>query len=289
MPTYRFSSVALLIAAVACAAPAVAQPGWGGGWGRSGWGSSMRGDWGGSRVNARSADSGDSREGRVDAAHFVADDAGDALGHGPITVTTAPERAVDTRGADPLAGDAQESRPLEPGAQGPNIQGPNIQGPVARDSDAQRLDTHATDTRDRAVYEAAVIDQLVKAGYDTTKPDPAGGQIAELKIVRDVLVPQEAKRKPVSGEMTIGASNYGTYTGMAIGVDLSKPRKALISTRLEARVRDRATGKPLWEGRAEIATREGDSKWTDQAIATRLAQALFERFPDRAGGKVASR
>lgn len=288
MPSYRISSVALLIAAIAGAAPAVAQPGWGGGWGRPGWGSSMRGDLGGSHLNSRSADSRDSREGRVDAAHFVAADAGDALGHGPITVTTvttAPQSAADTRGADQFAGDPEESRPLEPGAQGPSIP-----GPVARDSEAQRLDTRAADTSgDRAVYEAAVIDQLVKAGYDTTKPDPQGGQIAELKIVRDVLVPQEAKRKPVSGEMTIGASNYGTYTGMAIGVDLSKPKKALVSTRLEARVRDRATGKPLWEGRAEIATREGDSKWTDQAIATRLAQALFDRFPDQAGGKVASR
>lgn len=237
MPVNRLSTAALLLAAMACAAPAVAQPGWGG-WGRSGWGSSMGGNWGGSRLS-RAGSVQDDREGRVDTAHFVADDAGNALGHGPIAVTAAPETSADKD--------------------------------------------------DQAFYEAAVVDQLVKAGYDTTKPDPDGGQVAELRIVRETLVPQETKRKPVSGEMTVGASNRGTFTGMALAVDLSKPKKALVSTRLEARLLDRATGKALWEGRAEIATREGDSKWTQQAIATRLASALFDRFPEQSSDRVASR
>lgn len=237
MSVCRLTSTTLLIAALASASPALAQPGWG----RPGWGSSMRGDWGSSHVQSRS-DGRDSREGQVDAAQFVADDAGDALGHGPIAVVAAPEDG----GA----------------AQAPG---------------------------ERAYYEAAVVDQLVKAGYDTTTPDPDGGQIAELRIVRETLVPQEAKRKPVSGEAMMGVSNRGTMTGMAIAVDLSKPKKALVSTRLEARLRDRATGKPLWEGRAEIATREGDAKWTDQAIAGRLAAALFAHFPDPSESRAVSR
>lgn len=236
MSVCRLTSTALLIAAFASAAPALAQPGWG----RPGWGSSARGDWGASRMQPRGGGQ-DSREGRVDTAHFVADDAGDALGHGPVAVVAAPE-------------------------EGGTAQAPG----------------------ERAYYEAAVIDQLVKAGYDTTTPDPDGGQVAELRIVRETLVPQEARRKPVSGEAMVGVSNRGTTTGMAIAVDLSKPRKALISTRLEARLRDRATGKALWEGRAEIATREGDAKWTDQAIAGRLAAALFARFPEPSEGRVAS-
>ena len=145
------------------------------------------------------------------------------------------------------------------------------------------------DGQGMAAYEAAIIDQLVKAGYDTIKPDPEGGQIVELRIVRDVLVPPEGKRKPVSGEMGVGVSNWGTMTSMGIAIDLTKPKKALVSTRLEARVKDRVTDAPLWEGRAQIATREGDSRWTDQAIATRLAAALFERFKAGQGDKVAIR
>ncbi|MCW2363702.1 MULTISPECIES: DUF4136 domain-containing protein [Sphingobium] len=132
-----------------------------------------------------------------------------------------------------------------------------------------------------APFEAAVIDQLVKAGYDTLAQSQGdSGQVTELRIRRETLVPEETKRKPVSGEMMVGTGTYGSTMGMALAVDLSKPRKALVSTRMEARILDKATGAPLWEGRAEIATREGDSRWSDQAIATRLAEAMFERFPN---------
>lgn len=142
---------------------------------------------------------------------------------------------------------------------------------------------------DAAAYEAAVIDQLVGAGYDTLHRSADAGQIAEIRIVRDVLVPAERKRKPVSGEVTVGASNHGSMMGMALALDLSKPRKALLGTRLEVRMRDQATGEALWEGRAEMATRDGDDRWTEQAIATRLAAALFEHFPATGAARVARR
>lgn len=132
---------------------------------------------------------------------------------------------------------------------------------------------------DEATYEAAIVDQLVKAGYSTEAADPQGGQIAEIRIIRDVVVPEESRKKPVSGEMTVGVSNYGSMVGMAVAVDLTKPKKALVSTRLEARLRDRATDQLLWEAHATIETREGDDDWTQQAIATRLAAALFAHFP----------
>ena len=142
---------------------------------------------------------------------------------------------------------------------------------------------------DEATYEAALVDQLVKAGYDTAKPDPAGGQVVELKILRDTVVPEEEKRKPVSGEADVTVSNRGTGYGLALAVDLSKPKKALISTRLDAQIKDRTSGATLWEGHATIVTREGDSHWTDQAIATRLAAALFDGFPNDATAVLAER
>jgi hypothetical protein len=133
-------------------------------------------------------------------------------------------------------------------------------------------------------FEAAVIDRLVQAGYDTTIINPAGGQTVELHITRHDVQPQEAPHKPVSGEMSMGVSNRGSMMGMAVNVDLSKPRAALVSTRLEARIRDRQSNAVLWEGRAEISTRDGDSHWTEQAVATKLAQALFDGFPNRSDG-----
>ena len=135
------------------------------------------------------------------------------------------------------------------------------------------------DSRQSATFEAAVIDQLSHAGYDTIKVDPQGGQIVEVQMVRDVLVPEEAKRSPLSGEMEVGVSNRGSSLGLALAYDATKPRKALLETRLEARIKDRVSGKLLWEGHAQIATREDDSHWNENAIAGRLAGALFDHFP----------
>jgi len=137
----------------------------------------------------------------------------------------------------------------------------------------------SSDSREEATYQAAVIDQLARAGYTTNAPAPAGGQVAEVRVTHDVVRPEEPRRSPVSGETTVGVSNRGSMFGMAINVDLSKPAKALVSTRLEARIRDRATNTVLWEGRADIVTRDGDRRWTQQKIASRLAGALFEDFP----------
>lgn len=137
------------------------------------------------------------------------------------------------------------------------------------------------DARSAATFEAAVVDQLAKAGYNTVTQKPDSGQIAEVRVIHDVVRPEETKRNSVRGEATVGVSNRGNYTGLALNVDLSKPAKALVSTRLMARIKDRATGAVLWEGRADMVTRDGDDRWTEQAIATRLAAALFEDFPAR--------
>lgn len=129
-----------------------------------------------------------------------------------------------------------------------------------------------------AIYAAAVVDQFARLGYRTDAPDSAAGKIAEVHVAHETIVPEEVK-KPVSGAMAVGVSNRGSAYGMAVNVDLTKPRAALVTTTLEVQIRDRATGKPLWEGRADINTREGDSKWSAGEIAAKLAAALFERFP----------
>ena len=140
------------------------------------------------------------------------------------------------------------------------------------------------DERERATYEAAVIDRLAGVGYDTAAKAGEEGQTVELNIRHAEAEPAEAPHKPVSGEMAVGVSSRGgSYEALGLNIDLSKPRKALLSTRLEARIRDKATGAVLWEGRADITTRDGDPKWTDQAIATKLAGALFAGFPGKNG------
>jgi hypothetical protein len=225
-------SLPLLLVAALAATPAFARsPGM---WGPS-WGDPFPDRWG--PTAARSGP--DSREGKIDADSFVAQDARAQLGHGAVAIVAAP-------------GGTESAS-------------------------------------DEAAYEAAIVDQLVKAGYDTARPDPAGGQVVEIKILRDTLVPEEQKRKPVSGETSVTVSNRGTAYGMALALDFTKPRKALLSTRLDAQIKDRTTGATLWEGHASIATREGDSHWSEQAIAVRLAAALFDSFPNASTAVLATR
>lgn len=130
------------------------------------------------------------------------------------------------------------------------------------------------------VYEAAVVDELAKLGYDTAVSGAEGGQVAQIGISHSVVVPEEAKRKPVSGAMEVGVSNRGNYSALALNVDLTKAKKAIVSTRLDVRIRDQASGRVLWEGHAEAQTREDDDGLNDGAVAARLASALFARFAD---------
>ena len=236
--------------------PALAQRGgWGGAGGGGGWGDDPT--WGA----PPSANAPDPREGRVNAERFPAPDSAALLGHGLIAVGSeappreAPETDAPPSGAPPIA---------------PSLSsGPDL-----------------TDPHEQAVYEAAVIDHLIKAGYDTAShpaTSPTGeGQLAELRVTHTLLVPPEEKHSPVSGEMAMGASNHGSMMGLGLNFDFSKPRGALIGTTLTLHIRDRASGRVLWEGRASIATREGTSAASSPKIAQHLTAALFAGFPTAA-------
>ena len=193
---------------------------------------------------------------------------GPGWGHGPYD--SGWNRGTASPATDPREGRVEVDRFLADGAS-PLL----AHGPIA----VTAAPGGTADAREEATFEAAIVDQLAKAGYDTLTPATSGGQITEVTITRDVLTPEEPKRNPVSGEMSMGVSNRGSMMGLAVNVDLTKPKKALLTTRLALTIRDRASGKPLWEGHASIATREEDDHWTGQAIATRLAAALFEHFP----------
>jgi len=129
------------------------------------------------------------------------------------------------------------------------------------------------------VYEAAVIDQLVRQGYDTANAsDPS--QLVQVSVSHHTVMPEEAPRKPVSGAMSTTVSNRGSGIGMALAFDFSKPRKAIVATRMDVRIREKASGRVLWEGHAQGQSREDDSGLDNGAVATRLAAALFARFPE---------
>lgn len=136
-----------------------------------------------------------------------------------------------------------------------------------------------SDLGERAAFEAAIVDQLAANGYSVNAPGGTG-QVAEMVIEHRLVAPPEQKRNPVSGGVSVGGGSYGSFGGLGIAIDLSKPRKAVVGTRLQVRIRDAGGDKAvLWEGRAEIATYEGDKKWTSDAIARKLTTTLFKGFP----------
>ena len=255
--------IALFAAALVVPAGAVVAHGWGGGWGGAGW----------------DAPASPDRDGVVTSSVFRAEGAAAVLGHGRVAVAAMPAARED--GDEAPEGDAPRD-PLAPAA------GASL-APAAGDPFG----------REAATYQAAVVDRLARAGYQTAlpvaaaagngPPAPAGvpvaDQIAYVRIVHAEASPGDAPHRPVSGAMAVGVSNRGSGMALALNIDLSKPRGPLVLTRMDVRLCDGASGRALWEGHAEIATRTGDPQWRDDRIAGRLAAALFDGFPGRTGDR----
>lgn len=188
---------------------------------------------------------------------------------------SAPRRAPSLEGRIEVARFRAEGAVLDPS-------GPIGVGPMTDEAGIG-------DPRINATFQAAVESKLLASGFAALPGGSSQGPIAEVRVVRNEAVPAEEKRKPLSGEMSMGVSNHGSMMGLALRYDATKPRAALLSTRLETRIKDRTTGAVLWEGRAEIVTREGDDKWDDQAIADKLAKVLFDGFPGKVGEQTLKR
>jgi hypothetical protein len=139
------------------------------------------------------------------------------------------------------------------------------------------------DGPDVGLFEAAIADQLSHAGYQVGAPGT--GQALELVVTHQVIQPPERRHSPITGGIDVGIGGggrhygYGSGVGLGIGIDLSKPLSALISTEVEVRIQDATTHELLWQGRAELVSRETDKRWRPEAIPARLTAALFRGFP----------
>ena len=132
---------------------------------------------------------------------------------------------------------------------------------------------------EHGAFETALVDQLARSGYQTSASPASSGQTIEFVVTHQLIQPPEPPHNPVTGGLAVGGGSRGSGVGLGIGIDLSKPLKALIATRLEARIRDSATHELLWQGQAEVFAREGDKHWSGPLMAQRLSAALFRSFP----------
>ncbi len=127
-------------------------------------------------------------------------------------------------------------------------------------------------------YAAAVSRRLVLLGYT----DATGGQVAEVKIVRETMQPARTS-SPVSVGIGGSTGSYGSGVGLGIGLNLSGPPPAQTRTDLAVTIRDHAGGQSLWEGRASFTVRSDSPLAGTQLGAAKLAEALFKGFPGSSG------
>jgi hypothetical protein len=131
-------------------------------------------------------------------------------------------------------------------------------------------------------YAGAVSRQLSLLGYSAAPASGASPQVALLRIERRSFRPGRA-RGPVSVGVGGATGSYGSGVGVGIGLDLSGPPPELVETLLAVTIRDRASGKALWEGKATFAVRAASPLATTQLGAAKLAEALFKGFPGSSG------
>ncbi len=131
-------------------------------------------------------------------------------------------------------------------------------------------------------YAEAVSRQLNLLGYSVAPNGAGSPQVATLRIERRSFRPDRA-RNPVSVGVGGSAGSYGSGVGLGIGLDLSGPPAEHVETLIGVTIRQRASGKALWEGKASFAVRAASPLAQTQLGAAKLSEALFKSFPGQSG------
>lgn len=132
-----------------------------------------------------------------------------------------------------------------------------------------------------APYKSAVAAELRRLGYSESVRASAR-QIAQVRVER-YEIGREGRRGPVSVGVGGSTGTYGSGVGIGLGINLGGGAKAQIETELAVTIRDSASQRSLWEGRARFRTAENSPLAQSNASAQTLAAALFRDFPGRNG------
>lgn len=133
-------------------------------------------------------------------------------------------------------------------------------------------------------FSAAVGRELQRLGYREVSTGD-GLQMAEVRLDRRTVQPERA-RGPVSVGLGGSTGSYGSGLGLGIGIDLSGRPPAMTETLLAVVLRDKASGRVVWEGRASFSVRASSPLATTELGSAQLAAALFRDFPGRSGETV---
>lgn len=151
---------------------------------------------------------------------------------------------------------------------------------------AEGLDANSLETR--ALLDA-VTRELSAQGLSSSAPG-AATRIAEVRLTRDAVQGSERRRGGSSVSIGVGSGwgggwHRGSSVGVGVGVGFpiagGSSRGGDMDSELSVRIRDKATGAALWEGRANLRTSRRAAD--DPETAQRLAHALFAGFPGKSG------
>ncbi len=113
----------------------------------------------------------------------------------------------------------------------------------------------------------------------------AADRVVEVDLQRETIR-RERERGPVSVGVGGSTGRWNSGVGLGVGFDLGGGPKDLIATRLRVVIKDRASGRALWEGRAENVEKAGTPLAQAEPAARRMAHALFAGFPGRSGDTI---
>jgi Domain of unknown function (DUF4136) len=135
------------------------------------------------------------------------------------------------------------------------------------------------------IYAAAVAKQLGTLGFAETS-DAKPPYIVELDYSRGTRT-DFAKRPPVT--VGVGAGTGGGGIGIGLGTSFGiggGGTRETVLTRLSVRIKTRADGKVIWEGRADTASPARAPAAQPGLAAEKLARGLFKDFPGVSGSTI---
>ena len=131
-------------------------------------------------------------------------------------------------------------------------------------------------------WAGAVARELVRIGYTEQVAGSSSPQVAQVSVRRRTIEPGRVG-SPVSVGVGGSTGSWGSGLGVGVGLNLSGPPPEEIETQLAVTIRDRASGRALWEGRAEFTVRASSPLAQTQLGAPKMAEALFRGFPGTSG------
>lgn len=130
----------------------------------------------------------------------------------------------------------------------------------------------------------AVQREVAALGFGAATPG-AADVVAEVDVQHDTQV-RGGGNGPVS--LGLGGATGGRHSsvGLGLGFNIGGGPRRVDSTWLRVVLRDRASGEPLWEGRAENSEKSGSPAASADVLAPRMAHALFAGFPGKSGDTI---